>query len=276
MQFVRPTPFKEAVQKLGQRTAVASGLSSAEWSALPVELRERALWSAKIEDAHFLSSIQGWLNDFVTGAREELPNGETALKVGSRAAFVEQARSLAQQRRLGPEDPADIGTIKDIQSERRLALIFDTQVKAAHDFGNWKQGMDPDVLDQFPAQRFIRVVDVTAPRQIHAENEGVVRLKTDLQFWLSMNSPEAGGFGVPWGPWGFNSGMDVEDVERDEAEALGLIDPLAKIQPVERELNDHLSASVQSLSPDVVDWLKTQFGSQIRESDGRVAWTPRK
>ena len=276
MQFVKPAPFKEALQKLGQRTPIAADLSSAEWSQVPVALRERAMFSAHVESLKFLQRTRDALGDFLAANREQLPTpdgGTTdALKMGSRAQFIDRMRELAIAEGMGPLEPEDAGTVRDITSEQRLALIFDVQTQAATRFGDWKQGMDPDVLDEFPAQRFIREVGVEKPRRIHDENEGEVRLKSDLAFWLSMNDPAFGGFGVPYGPWGFNSGMGVEDIDRAEAESLGLLAPGEKVQPVEQEFNDHLKASVSGLDPDLQEVLKSRFGDQIKIEDGAAWW----
>ena len=40
-----------------------------------------------------------------------------------------------------------------------------------------------------------------------------------------MNDENDGGFGNPYSPFGFNSWMTTFDVERDEAEAMGIIAP---------------------------------------------------
>lgn len=276
MQFVTPMPFVEAVQKLGGRSPIGSKLTSQEWSQVPLALRERAFFSATVENVRFLQRSKDALGDFLTSAREEitLPNGTktTALKTGSRAQFIQQMREFALKEGMGPLDPKDAGGLKDIRSEQRLGLIFDVQTQAAQQYGSWKQGMDPDVLNEFPAQRFIREVDVRAPRIIHLQNEGVVRLKTDLEWWRGMNSPAIGGFGVPWGPWGFNSGMGVEDVDRDEAEALGLLTATDVVRPIEQDLNAVLQASVRTLSPAMVDRLRAAFGNQIEFVDGMARW----
>jgi hypothetical protein len=64
---------------------------------------------------------------------------------------------------------------------------------------------------------------VKEPREDHDQWENEVRLKSDVKFWTARNNPAFGGFGVPWGPWGFNSGMDVYDVSREEAIAEGVL-----------------------------------------------------
>jgi hypothetical protein len=172
---------------------------------------------------------------------------------------------------LVPSEQA--GGLRDITSEKRLALIFDTNVRAAQDYGYWKQGQDPDVLDAFPAQRFIRVLDVKDPRASHEQYEGQVALKSNLAFWLRINED----FGVPWGPWGWGCGHDVEDVDRTEAEALGLIQPGEPAQPVDKTFNDDLEAGTKNLDPDLVDWLGEELGDQVEidRKSGAVKWAGR-
>lgn len=274
MQFVTPQPFSEAVQKLGSRSPIGSTLNSAEWRDVPLALRERAFFSSEIENVRFLQRAKDLLADFQSGAREVLPDGQTALKVGSRADFVKQLREFTIAEGMGPLRPQDKGTLKDITSSRRLGLIFETNLRAANQYGNWKQGQAPDVLWWFPAQRFIREAEVAVKRPLHWQNEDEVRLKSDLGFWLAMNSPLLGGFGVPWGPWGFGSGMGVEDVNRPEAERLGLLKPGEAPTPVEAEFNEKLKASVQTLSPEIERFLKDRLGDRIQIRNGEAQWNP--
>lgn len=277
MQFTQPIPYREAIERLGSRTVVAAGLDSQDWAfRVPTELRDRAFFSSRIESARFLQDTKTLLGDWLAGARETitLPNGETTtrLTVASRAEFVQEARRFAVANGLGPLDPRDAGTIKDITSQKRLNLIYDIQTQAAHDYGYWKQGLDPAVLNEFPAARFIREREVKQKRIIHAQNEGVVRLKSDVDYWVAMNSPSFGGFGVPYGPWGFSSGMGVEDVDRDEAERLGLLQPGEAVESPEARWNERLRASTTNLEPDVQAFLKSELGDQVEIRDGQARW----
>ncbi len=55
--------------------------------------------------------------------------------------------------------------------------------------------------------------------------------------------------GVPWGPYGFHSGVTQEDVSKDEAEALGIaLDKSAEVAPLAK-FNDNLWASVRNMDP---------------------------
>src|SRR6266567_7579383 len=93
MQFVKPLPFVDAVEKIGSRSPIGSAMLSSEWSDLPVALRERAFFSSQVESVRFLQRGRDGLVDFLQGAKVVLPSGETALATGSRAQFVEQMRA---------------------------------------------------------------------------------------------------------------------------------------------------------------------------------------
>lgn len=123
------------------------------------------------------------------------------------------------------------------------------------------------MLNEFPAQRFIREVDVDEPRGSHTPHEGQVYLKSD-PIWTRINED----FGVPWAPWGWGCGHDVEDVDRAEAERLGLLQPGQRVAPADKSFNDGLKASARSLDPDLLGKLKTAFGEQLVIEGDELRW----
>ncbi len=267
MEVVRPMRFEEAVRKIGVRSPIGSRLMSSEWADMPVALRERAFFSSQVENVRFLQRGRDRIMDFLEAARERLADGQTVLRTGSRAAFVEQMREFAVAEGMGPIDGVTPGGLRDITSERRLGLIFNVQVQQANDYGYWRQGMDPDVLDEFPAQRFVRVRAVKEERASHQQYEGQVYLKTD-PVWVRINED----FGVPWGPWGWGCGHEVDDVDRAEAEEFGLIAPGEKVEPEERWFNENLKASTAGLEPDLVEKMREEFGERIEFEGDEVRW----
>ena len=265
MQLVLGMPWNEAVNKIGRKSNIGSKLSSAEWADVPVALRERAFFSSQVESIHFLQRARNGIADFLRSSREVLPNGDTVLKTGSRAAFVDQMQTFLAAE--GVERTT--GGLGDITSERRLGLIFDIQVRQAEGYGAWREGMDPDVLSAFPAQRFIREEDVKEPRNSHAQYENGVWLKTD-PIWANEINED---FGVGWPPFAFGCRHTVEDVSREEAEALGLLEPGQPVVADERSFNDNLQASVGGLDPDLLEKLKSEFGNQITIEGDAIIWT---
>lgn len=265
MQLITGLPFDEAVAKLGSKSLIVSALKSSEWADVPVALRERAFFSSQVESARFLQRARDGIADFLQSNRETLPDGQTLLKTGSRAAFVDQMKAFLEKE--GVERTT--GGLTDITSERRLGLIFETQTRQANDYGYWRQGMDADVLDAFPAQRFIRVQEVQQERDSHARYEDQVYLKTDPIWALEINED----FGVPWGPWAWGCGHDVEDVDREEAESLGLLQPGEVVKPDEKNFNENLQASTKGLDPDLIEKLKTEFGDQLVIEGDAMRWS---
>jgi hypothetical protein len=268
--------FQEAVAKIGGKSVVGSALTSMQWSGMPGGLRDRAFFSATIESLRFLQRAQGMITDYTSGKRVESGKIDAEgkpimmLAAGSRQQFVRDMNEFAVREGMGPLDPLDEGTIKDIRSEQRLSLIFNVQTQAAFDYGYRAQGMDPDVLDAFPAQRFIRVVDVEHPRQDHAPYEDGVWLKSD-PIWVTINKD----FGVPWGPWGWGCGHDVEDVDREEAESLGLLGPGEHVNPTLESFNQDLQASTEGLDEGMQSILRDRFGDQITIEGGTASWKGR-
>ena len=51
-------PFAEALAKLATRGVRPSAMTSAEWADVPVALRERAFFSARVENATYLQDVQ--------------------------------------------------------------------------------------------------------------------------------------------------------------------------------------------------------------------------
>ena len=265
MQFVKPMPFVEALDKLGAQSPITAALSSSEWADLPVELRENAFFSANVESMRFLQNAQDSLTDFLAGNIKTLDDGQTLLATGSRAAFVDQMQKLLGSMGVQRTD----GGLTDLTSERRLGLIFDIKTQQAGDYGYWRQGMDPDVLNEFPAQRFIRVKDVKEPRTSHEVYQDQVFLKTDPIWWRVINQD----FGVPWGPWGWGCGHDVEDVDRDEAEKLGLIKRGQRLVAPKKFLNTNLQASAAGIEPELLEKMKRVFGRQISIEGDTIKWS---
>lgn len=257
------------LDKTQRKTISPSSLDTQGWSELPLAYRERAFFSAKVENAQFLQRAKNLITQYQSNERDPEHGGMTSQ---GRSQFINELKEFCYQEGIGRADsngkllPLNDNDLKDIRSTRRLGLIYDTQTEQANAYEDWKNGQDDVLLQWYPAQRFIRVRHSAAPRPIHAANEGAVRLKNDTKFWTSMN-PD---FGVPWGPWGFNSGMGVEDVDRAEALALGLIKDGDILEPDTKNFNENLAASIEDLDPDMSDWLLDSLDGQGSIIDNKI------
>lgn len=267
--ITRPLPFQDALEYLVQKEQLPAEWDAAEWAAQEADFRNRAFFISKVEHARFIDRAQGLLFDYMAKVRDEVttPAGErtTALRVAGREHFVKLMRDfMIAEGMARPGEFKDVNQkdVEDIRSLARLRLIFDTNVRQAYGYGQWKQGMTPAVLKAYPAARLIRDMGVKVPRPRHEAHLGDVMLKTDPRWAEYHNAKEIGGFGVPWGPYGFNSGVTQEDVPKDEWKKL---DPSARAEPVRADappmgINDGLSASLRNMDPE----LKRKLIAELR------------
>ena len=273
---VRPEPIKEAVKKLGQKTPLAAVLTSEQWSEIPAAIRERAQFSATVSSARILNQFQKKLSDATELQREIVKTGKSALV--TRSSFITDMREDVLAAGLSPDAPG----VRNLASRERLGLIFDIQTQSAENYARWKMGQDEDVLDAFPAQRFIRYEKRKEPRNWRARwreageavgwkgalSNRMVALKTS-PIWAKLSY-----FGSPWPPFDFNSGMGLEDIDRDEAEELKLIRSDETIEPMLDEFSGELEMNVDDLNPELKSKLKAMLGDSIEFKDGKAILIP--
>jgi hypothetical protein len=275
-------PIQAAIAKFGARTPVGSALRSAEWGEMPLALRERAFFSAGVENIRALQTMQGELAGDLAMARDE--SGAWR----DRSSFIGKVRKMVGEMRaeagglrrdLGDFNGrvGDPRSLTDLASRARAGLVYDMNIRSAHGFARWQNDNDPDILDAFPAQELVRVLPRKTQRDWRsrwddADGELIdgrmVALKTD-PIWTRISR-----FGTPWPPFDYGSGMGLMDIDRAEAEDLGLLRPGDVLQPVQAQrFNDNLQASVADLAPRFLSALQDVFGDQITVKDLTAYWT---
>lgn len=247
-------------EKILQKALVGSGLDTKGWSAIQAGLRDRAFFSAQVEEARILHAARQMCVEVAEGRR-------------SASEFRRDMRALLSK--MG--HPEGDGSLKDLYSERRLDVIRETNVRQARGYVQHLEATTEGALMAFPAQELVRVQDREKPRDWVARwrdaggrfyGGRMIALKND-PIWTNISR-----FGTPWPPFDFGSGMGVEDVDWEEAVELGLIgenDPPPKME--EKGFNDGLEAEVE-FDEVSKEWpqLKNQFGDQIQLEDGKVKW----
>jgi len=256
--LIKPMEFAEAVAKVRNRLPVGSALDTAGWAEQALALRERAFFSARVESARVVSELQ-----------------QGVLSHATKAEFVAKSRRWLLDNGIAPA--TNQRDLRQLASTRRLELIFEHNTEAARGYGWWKQGQDPDVLDAFPAQEFIRIASRRVPRQDWQRRwtaaggklygGRMIALKSD-PVWRSISR-----FGTPWPPYDFGSGMGVEDVSREEAEDLGLLQPDEPVTGDERDFNEAVEASARDLTPEGIGSIRATFGDDVTLHDGKLKWT---
>lgn len=280
--------YLDGLKYLVRRKVSPGSFNSQEWAAVAPAIRQRSFFSATINSARVLHRMRSMLLDWQSGATESIltPSGgnEIAFKESGLAKFREKAAALLISEGLA--SPADFKneSIQNVIGASRLKLIFNTNTAQAQDFAIYQSRVsDPARIDRFPAAEFVRTPGAKVPRNLHVANEGQIRRFDDIQFWLEQNSPDIGGFGVPWGPWGFNSYMTTFPVSRKRAEALGLVRPGEKVMPPDltqfgatlpTRFNKGVNADISDISPDIrqqaINAITSRLGPQALTADGKL------
>ena len=275
-------PIKAAVEKFGARTPIGSALRSAEWARMPLAFRERSFFSAGVENVRALQTMHRELAADLAMERDESGGWR------DRSTFIAKTRSMvAGLRNEAGGLRSDLGdfngpvgdprSLTDLASRARAGLIYDMAVKSSAGYARWVTDNDPDILDAFPAQELIRITPRLNPRDWQArwkDNGGrlvdggrMVALKTD-SIWTKISA-----FGTPWPPFDYGSGMGLQDLDRDEAEALGLLRKGDIIQPTQAEdFNASLQASTEGLTSMFTDSLRLIFGDKIEIKAAGIRW----
>ena len=304
----------EATGIFGGRAAVPSSMSAEQWGAMPIGVRERAFWSAKVAHAQHVSDLKAACLDSLEGARRRvrdlkmhhwtpeelevevdpethLPSPGSGVKRGdltvlmSREDIVGEMRARALERGLTPTGPRPM---EDIADESRLRLIGQMAEDTARERARFERNNDPDILFEWPAQELIREEAREKPRDWAARWraaaddvgwEGVARsgewiARKDSPIWVALSA-----FGQPFPPFDYNSGMGVRYVDRDRAVELGLVAEDEEIANPGERFQEQLGASVQGMGDTEREWLKRTIeehegGSVTFTPDGRIEWTP--
>jgi hypothetical protein len=240
MLFRTPLPFQDALDSRLVKSILPTDFRTQLLREIPAVLRERAMFSAGVTNAEFLEKANDSINELVSGTTD-------------RATKRLELKKLLDQLGYHPAEGEE-GTLTDLSSDARLNLILDTNLEQAQGYGYWKQGQQKSVLDQWPAQELIRVTEPKgeerdwAARWTKCGGEffggRMIALKND-DIWDQLGDSDtfSDGLDNPYPPFAFNSGMDVTDVDRDEAVKLGLINEDTQIEPEDRGFNDDLQAS---------------------------------
>lgn len=283
----QPTPLKDIVADVSAKTPIGSVLRTAGWETVPQGLRDSAFFSAGVTSAQFLAAQQKAVADLIARAKGVNEKGEPYWKM-DRARFIAEMRQLGEalnvERPGGrPYNMVTEGDLADPVSIARLRLVINTQLEMAYGYADWLTGMDPDILEAFPAQELVRISPRRVPRDwptrwaeaAAAVNwEGVLKnssrmiaLKTS-PIWIQLSR-----FKKPHPPFDFQSGMGVEEIERGEAEDLELLDADTVLIPPLKPIQAGLEASTKGLGPQQKKLLQEVFGDQVKTTDDTVKWT---
>jgi hypothetical protein len=249
----------DILDTLRRRTPVLADLSAKQWGEVSLGLRDRAFFSARVQDLRFLAEARRQ----VEGLAE------------ARISRTEARDAL--QKLLGSfgDTSRDPGDLTDLGSESRLNLILDTPLEQAQGYGRFLAEQDPAALDAYPLWELVRDEGREEPRDWAARwaaaggtffGGRMIALKSD-PVWAAISR-----FGTPYPPFDFNSGMGVRSLDRTTAEELGFLQPGEPVTPIAAGFNDSLQATLPDASPATVEGFKSIFGDQVDVRGGKVVW----
>jgi hypothetical protein len=244
MNFSSTDPIFQAVKLAQERGLLPTTLGSEQIQALTLRMKERVFFSARTANLQYLDALKKLVERHVRG--EGRDNDLAQLRI--------EARKLLAQLGYTPEGgfpgdaelgipPATAGSLRDLGSDKRLGLIFDTQAALARGLGMKLRNLAR--AEAFPSIELVRIKDARrldwrrdwlARWKIAADNVdwvGVSRQAFDqghmiaLQsspVWAALGSsalfPDA--LNVDYPPFAFNSGMGWRFVGFKESEQWGL------------------------------------------------------
>lgn len=260
-----------AVSRFERRRVAPSSRASAEWERVAPALREKCFFSARVNDAEVLGKMRELL-----GAAIDSSKRDSSKAIVSQDKFISEMKSFLASRgyTMGGSK------LTDITSRRRLGLIYDMNVQEAREYARYVRGQDADVLDMYPAQEFVRVEIRRVPRTdwpVRWRAAGgkirggrMVALKSD-PVWTNLSR-----FGRPYPPFDYGSGMGVEDIDREEAEELGLLpddEPADEIPEFDIALE--AEASLDRIPEDMVEEIVRE-APNARIEDGKLKMRDKK
>lgn len=193
------------------------------------DILARSVFSARMESAHYLKRLREVCAQILTGEKDK-------------ASARNDLGSLLEQ--IG-HSPLDEGGLSNPASLRRLNLILDTQRQMATSVALLSEQTESTVW-LYPAWELSRRETRRVPREDWAARwqaagdavgwEGALTLRgitgnrmialKSSPIWAALGGG-AGGYtdtlGNPYPPFAYNSGLDWDEVERDECLAIGLI-----------------------------------------------------
>lgn len=267
MTLGSPTPFAEALARHDVRRVMPTHLSTADLQQLPDAIRRSSFCSARTVLADYLEQAKAAIRAVLNPTTEVRPEDDPrAGQPFTEGKTIEQARADLREYldSIGYEpDPQDAGTLRDLSSQARVDLVVRTNVGIAQGYGYWIQGQDPALLDQWPAAELFRAEGRGTERdwperwlaaaQAVGDGDAVRMLQTHQRMIARKDSPVwqalgdgAGGFDSdalhnPYPPFAFNSGMDMRDIDREEAVDLGLLGRDDPIIPQSQEFAPNLA-----------------------------------
>ena len=240
-------------------------MSSAQWSLISSQLRERAFFMAGVQEANILQLFRDAAAAVADGRMSPSEARVTVRRGLSSMGYSPQAAGVAP------------GSIHDLSSYRRIMLALETNFSMAR---GWMQHLQYRTDPNVGGLELFRLFPRKVPRNWAlrwaeaAEQVNWQGVATGAPFIATLDSPiwcALSRFGTPYPPFDFNSGMSVRPVDNRRCRELGLEPtPRPEILP---SLNEQVEASLQGLDADIADDLLRSLGALVQRDGDTLKMT---
>ena len=231
-----------------RKQAIATDLTTREMQELSCQIRERAFWSATVNNAKVVNTMQRACADFAKGN----------LSMSDARLAIQKALDSVGYK------PADgtKGSIRDLNTFRRQDLILRTNLEMAQGYARSAEAQED--LDIYPCYELIRVKQARQPRDWKSRWKAAGGKLYGGKMIAEVNDPiwsKISRFGNPYPPFDFNSGMGLRDVSRGEAVRCGAISEDSFAEPkdipsINESLESEIRGASESLKADISEKLK--------------------
>lgn len=244
-------PFEEAIRSLQARGVLPTNLTSAQLRQLGEAFHRQNFTSAQTTIEELLQAYKDKVGQIIapqTVIRDGQPVTQGLDPATARFQIKEQLRAL------GFDVNAGDGPITDLTSNARINLVIETNRDTMRGAGQFLQSQSDESLALSPCWELFRLKeprdpkgrrdwrtrfliaaqtsgDSDAARVLQSTGRMIARKDSPLWQALGDGPPDSSdGLQNPFPPFAFNSGMDVRDIRRSEAVALGFVKLGERIQ----------------------------------------------
>lgn len=212
-----------------------------------------------------IPSNPGWLvqiNEVIRAQVQKILAGR-AMVADARLAVQDVLRETGYQPKAGTD-----GTVEGFRSEDRRNLVIETNVAIANGYRQMREANDPDILQEYPAWRLIREIETEVQRNWkerwakaaegtpeNGRNDSEYIARKDHPIWQRLGSLWEDSLGNPFPPFAWDSGMGVEEIDRDEAMGVGVIDARAVVAS---QLKEPAPQFIGIEDERITKWLRSQ------------------
>lgn len=307
MTFPSPTPLADALALLKAKRLVPTSLSSADLRELEAEVKNAALFSARMTQIRPLQALMSGLTAMLAGEGNLADAKLLLAQVYAAMGYDPEAGGFPQDA-PGTVPPALRGSLRDLSSQKRMELTITTNYRMVTNAAFVKRTTDDEQRRyQFPCYELVRIAPRHTPRgmrrrdgvltpkpgddwpsrfvaaggELYEKGTRMIAIKGS-DVWVKLGEG-AGGYtdtlGNPFAPFAFGSGYGLRELPRGECLLIGVITEDDQAAAMPATLSKALKAQAKQVPKDILDafddleddgeWLRLAKARQLKAEAAR-------